>query len=337
MLVHAKPMKLKLIAGSQDYVGGGTQKDRYSLDEVIPVTCPLCGGTQSHPIYKEHGEVGVTRCTGCSLIYTSPRIKSPESIYWGEAAKYYEEARLIFEGKLRHHRDPNYRQELDAIERHKRTGRIMDVGCNLGMLLRIAVARGWTAVGVEPSPSLASLAVRHGFKVYNCFLHQVPAEEEASFDVVALSDVFEHITEPLEMLRQAQRFMKPGGILYVKVPNAKWSLLKQRLLAMLGQHPEQGLWDAYEHVVHYTDRTLRAMLEKAGLRVLEFSVEAPVQTPNWHELVGHYYQYPTPALVDWQRKLVRSTFYWMSGVERLLRGGSIGSFAPNVVAVAAKA
>jgi SAM-dependent methyltransferase len=210
----------------------------------------------------------------------------------------------------------------------------MDVGCNIGMLLRIAAKRGWTAVGVEPSQSLASLATRHGFKVHNCFLHEVPKEEEGSFDVVALSDVFEHISEPIEMLQQARRFMKPEGILYVKVPNARWSLLKQGLLGLLGQRPEQGLWDAYEHVVHYTDRTLRAMLERAGLRVVEFNVEAPVQTPNWHELVGHYYQYPTPWRLDWRRKFVRSFFYWISGPERLLRGGSIGYFAPNIVAVA---
>lgn len=327
---------MKLIAGSQDYVGGGTQKGHYSADEVVSVPCPLCGASEADRLYREHGEVGVARCRSCSLIYTSPRIKTPESIYWGDADVYYAEAKLIFAGKLPHHRDPNYRGELAKIERHRPGGRIMDVGCNLGMLLRLAVQRGWTAVGVEPSPSLAGLARKHGFKVHNCFLHEVPKEEEGSFDVVALSDVFEHITEPLEMLLQAQRFMKPDGLLYVKVPNARWSLLKQRLLALLGEHPEQGLWDAHEHVVHYTDSTLRAMLERARLRVVEMSVEPPVQTPNWHELVGHYYQYPTPLLVDWQRKLVRSSFYWLSGIERFLRAGSIGYFAPNLVAIAAR-
>jgi SAM-dependent methyltransferase len=328
---------MKLIASGQDYIRGGTQKDYYDESEVVHVPCPLCGRSEGDAVYKEHGAIGIKRCGSCGLIYTSPRIKSPESIYWGDTQTYYDEARLIFEGTKPHHRDPNYLCEIAAIERHKRPGRIMDVGCNMGMLLRLAVKRGWQAVGVEPSPSLAPLAQRHGFKVYNCFLRDVPRDEDQSFDVVALSDVFEHITEPLEMLAQASRFMKPDGVLYVKVPNARWSLLKQKLLGMMGRRPEQGLWDAYEHVVHYTDTTLTQMLARAGLRVVAMSVEPPVQTPNWHELVGHYYQYPTPWFVDWQRKTVRLGFYWLCGAERLLRRGSIGFFAPNLVAIATKA
>src|SRR5205823_6493736 len=128
----------------------------------------------------------------------------------------------------------------------------------------------------------------------NCFLHELPEQETRAFDVVALSDVFEHISQPGEMLRAAARALKPDGVLYVKVPNAKWSLFKQRMLAAAGRRPAHGLWDAYEHVVHYTDRTLRAMLSRHGFRVLTMSDALPVQTPNWHEHVGHYYQYPTP-------------------------------------------
>jgi 2-polyprenyl-3-methyl-5-hydroxy-6-metoxy-1,4-benzoquinol methylase len=72
----------------------------------------------------------------------------------------------------------------------------------------------------------------------------VPAEEHHSFDVVALSDVFEHITAPLQFLADAARLLKPDGILYVKVPNARWNLWKQGVLARLGKRPVQGLWDS---------------------------------------------------------------------------------------------
>src|SRR5262249_36838577 len=135
-------------------------------------------------------------------------------------------------------------------------------GC--GLLLRLALRRGWDAVGVEPSPSLSKLAARHGCPIHACFLHEVPASEHGSFYVVALSDVFEHSGEPIPFLQQAAKFLKPDGLLYVKVPNARWNLLKQKVLHMLSRQPSQGVWDSYEHVIHYTDRTLVQMLQRAG-------------------------------------------------------------------------
>jgi SAM-dependent methyltransferase len=196
---------------------------------------------------------------------------------------------------------------------------------------------GWTAVGVEPSPSLSRLGVEHfGLDVYNCFLNELPSRLDGSFDVIALSDVFEHISDPLAFLKETSRFLAPDGILYIKVPNARWNSFKQAMLRLAGKAPKQGVWDSYEHVVHYTDRTLAAMLEKAGYRSLKTTIGKPIQLPIWQELVGHYYQYPLPGLLDWRRRLGRSVFYWLSWPERLLRLGSIGWFAPNLVVVASR-
>lgn len=325
---------MKLVAESQDYVKGGTQKDSYAPDEVVEVPCPLCGGAERRPLYQEHGAVGVVECLGCSLIYTSPRLKHPEQVYWGDTAVYYDEARLIFEGKAAHHRDPNYLEELRLIERYKRPGRLLDVGCNTGMFLRMACRHGWDVAGVEPSPSLARLATKHGFPVHNCFVEDLPASQERSFDVITLTDVLEHVCAPVAFLEGLARFLKPDGILYIKVPNARWNLLKQRGLGLLGRRPERGLWDSYEHVVHYTDGTLRQMLRKGGFEPLRVTMGRPVQVPVWHELVGHYYQYPTPFLLDWKRQAVRSLAYRLAWLERLVRFGSLGCLAPNVIAVA---
>lgn len=327
---------MKIVAECQDYQKGGTQKNHYSVDEVTHVTCPLCGTDEPIPIYKEHGSIEVVRCKSCDLIYTSPRIHSPEEVYWGDADAYCDEARLVFEGKMPHHRDPNYLEEIRFCERFSEIGRFMDVGCNMGILLRLARKRGWETVGVEPSPSLSHLAQKHGYPVYNCFLHQVPETEFGNYDVVALSDVLEHISEPIQFLQTARRFFNMNGILYVKVPNARWNVFKQALLNMMGRRPDQGLWDSYEHVVHYTDRTLQKMLQTAGFRVDKLTFGRPVQTPVWHERVGRYFQYPSPFFLDWCRQAVRTLSYHAAKFEWILRFGSIGYLAPNLVAVARK-
>src|SRR4051794_24137449 len=157
----------------QDYARGGLQKYEYSAAEVIEVPCPLCGEERGKTLCTEYVSVGVKRCTNCSLIYTSPRIQEPEKVYWGDYDKYVAEARLIFSGKAGHHRDPNYLEELELIERHAPgRGRFMDVGCNMGMLLRLARSRGWDVLGVEPSPTLHRIATEQlGLPVHNCFLN----------------------------------------------------------------------------------------------------------------------------------------------------------------------
>jgi 2-polyprenyl-3-methyl-5-hydroxy-6-metoxy-1,4-benzoquinol methylase len=172
----------------------------------------------------------------------------------------------------------------------------------MGMLLRLAYERGWAGVGVEPSPSLAGLAREHfGLEVLNLFLGDVPASHNESYDVVALSDVFEHVSEPVEMLSDVARLLKPDGLLYVKVPNALFNIFKQRVSKIRGRVTQHGVWDSYEHVVHYTDSTLRRMLRKGGFRVLELHTAQPVQIPVWHHHVGHYFQYPSPVALDWRR------------------------------------
>jgi SAM-dependent methyltransferase len=326
---------MKLIKETQDYERAGTQRDEYTEDDVVIVPCPLCGSSGRVPVFTEHGALVISRCTGCSLLYTSPRLRSPEQVYWGQAESYYQEARLVFEGKAPHHRDPNYLEELRLIRRYQPTGRFLDVGCNMGMLLRQVRRLGWTAVGVEPSPTASKLARENlHLDVYNCFLDELPDREQHAFDVIALSDVLEHVVEPLEFLRQLDRWLAPRGVVYIKVPNARWNLFKQHVAAMFGHSPKQGIWEAYEHVVHYTDLTLRMMLDRAGFDVLRMTFARPVQVPVWHEYVGRYYQYPTPWRLDWKRQLGRSAFYWLAWPERVLRGGSVGSLAPNLIAVA---
>ena len=324
------------MSATADYTRGGTQKAVYTDADVVAVHCPLCHADDFDLLSTEYHSVAIVRCRACSLMYTSPRVIAPAEAYWGEYETFLEEARLIFDGSARHHRDPNYREELDMIESvSPGRGRLMDVGCNMGVLLRDARARGWTTVGVEPSPALHRIATEKlGLTVHNCFLDQVPASEHASVDVIALSDVFEHIPDPLAFLKTARLFLKPGGILYLKLPNARWNLLKQRMAGILGRRPDPGLWDSYERVVHYTDSTIAAMLEAGGFETVKVASGKPVQIPAWHRYVGHYYQYPSPWVLDWRRHLGRRFFYELGQMESRMRPGRVGAFAPNLVVLA---
>jgi hypothetical protein len=94
------------------------------------------------------------------------------------------------------------------------------------------------------------------------------------------------------------------------------------------------VFDSYEHVVHYSSRTLRTMVQAAGFEICHEGIARPVQIPVWHNWVGHYYQYPTPWILDWKRQTARAVLYWLSLGERALRFGTTGWLAPNIVVIA---
>ena len=324
-------------ATTEEYERGGRQRAVYRQEDVEEVACPFCNGKACERLYTERGVLGIVRCEACDLIYVSPRLRHPEEVYWGDVAKYTEEARLIFEGRAVHHRDRNYLDDLRVIERFKPTGTFLDVGTNMGFFLRHTRGRGWTVTGVDPSASLSQSArAKFGLDVRTCFLHEANFPD-AHFDIVTMTDVFEHISEPRSMLRDIRRILKSDGILFIKVPNGLLNVVKLRVLTRLGRLGMLDIFDSYEHVVHYSSRTLRRMLEGEGYRVRWQSIARPIQLPVWHNFVGQYYQYPSPWILDWKKQTARTLLYHVSRVESRLRGGEIGWLAPNIVVVAEKA
>jgi SAM-dependent methyltransferase len=183
-----------------DYEKGGKQKDSYSPEEVIGRNCPLCKSASYIEIYKERGAIGIVKCRNCGLIYTNPMAKEAEKNYWGDEKRYYEEARLIFEYGFSHHRDSNYSEDLKLIERIKPSGNFLDIGTNMGFFLRHTRGRKWNAVGIEPSPALSEMARKYfGLNVKTTYLDKAGFNEEY-FDVVTMTDVFEHVQEPGKIL-----------------------------------------------------------------------------------------------------------------------------------------
>ncbi len=105
---------------------------------------------------------------------------------------------------------------------------------------------------------------------------------------------------------------------------------------MLGRLKSMDIFDSYEHVIHYSQETLKKMLDKNGFMVIKTRIGRPVQIPVWHKYVGYYYQYPSPWVLDYKRQTGRSLLYFLSRLEFYLRGKNIGSLAPNIIVLAKK-
>lgn len=315
---------------------GGTQKEAYSESEVVCVPCPLCGGNYYKELHRERGALRIVRCLGCNLLYVNPRLKEPDKIYWGDANTYLNEAKLILEGKAKHHRDSNYRDDLELIYKYKPSGNFLDVGTNMGFFLRNARGRKWDLYGVEPSPPLSEIARRYfGLNVKTAFLENAGFESNF-FDVITMTDVFEHITEPKRVLAEIHRILKVEGVLFIKVPNGLFNLFKLFVFRLIRRLNYYDIFDSYEHVIHYSYKTIRSMLEKNGFAVVRMSIGRPIQIPVWHHYVGYYYQYPSPWLLDPIKQSFRNILYFLSLLEFRIRLNRIGYFAPNIIVIAKK-
>ncbi len=241
-----------------------TGRDRYfearerELEALVPtreVDCPLCGSGEHAPLFVKHGFTFV-RCRDCGLVFVNPQLEE------GVVLEEYRTAAtndLWFEVLTSERQQEldraKFGEVLDALEPYR--GKLLDVGCSIGLFLALAGERGWETRGLEPAPR----AREHAREAYGLDVRPEPLEEaglaERTFDAVVLLSVLEHATEPLGLLRECARVLRPGGALYVIVPNVE--SLACRVLGA-----QARTFDGRNHLVYFSPATLADALGRAG-------------------------------------------------------------------------
>jgi 2-polyprenyl-3-methyl-5-hydroxy-6-metoxy-1,4-benzoquinol methylase len=142
--------------------------------------------------------------------------------------------------------------------------RLADVGC--GYQARLAQAfldscAAMTLVDLKLDPALK----RHPkVQAIEGRLPQVLGRLKAgTFDAVLLNSVLEHLEEPLKTLKALQRALKPGGRLWVNVPNWRGKAALEFSAFKLGLSPAEEMED---HKMYYTPWQLWPLLTAAGFR-----------------------------------------------------------------------
>lgn len=224
------------------------------------VDCPVCGPGPSEPVTVARdlnlggpGSFRVVRCRLCGLMYLNPR-PTPEALASYYPSQYWAPPPA---GVKNLSVEAGIERAVQALRRLGRGGRVLDVGCGVGVLAAYLVQLGFDVVGIEPAEH-ACRAARSQFalQVHQGTLHDVSLAP-GTFDAVTFFDVLEHLPDPVADLRAARALLKPGGVVAAKVPNA--ASFQARLLR------RWWYWlDAPRHLFHFTPATLTRVLRAAG-------------------------------------------------------------------------
>lgn len=197
--------------------------------------CPLCGGQQFEELHHwpiEHRRnptrlaLSYWQCRcGLALLHPLPtvadwRAAASESDRGGDGTA-DQVSRTTGFARLRDtlHRWMFGSPEARLLQHTSRLishGRLLDVGCGAGELLREA-SRRFVCVGVEPHVRTAERARQAGFRVVSGTINtaDLPA---ATFDVVTMSATLQQAADPIRALQDANHVLRAGGVVAVRVP-----------------------------------------------------------------------------------------------------------------------
>jgi 2-polyprenyl-3-methyl-5-hydroxy-6-metoxy-1,4-benzoquinol methylase len=244
------------------------------------IHCAVCGAPMkaaiTHAFDTRFGidnNYSVIRCGHCGTEQTSP-VPTPEALkglyetyynFGGEKGTRYTRLRGLFLFS------PLYRAFLfldGDISFHscKGSGRLLDIGCNEGRGLRHYRHNGFIAEGLELNQTAASVARSQGFTVHTRTLEEF--QPVAAYDVAVLSNVLEHASDPIDMLRNVKRILKSGGQVWISCPNNQsW------LRSVFGRYWIN--WHVPFHLVHLSVNSVRRVLHDAGFQHITIRHETP--------------------------------------------------------------
>jgi len=274
--------------------------------------CPACGQTARQKVFAIQSSE-VFQCSCCGLRYLDPCL-SPDAManaYESDETLtelhdfhegYYDYGSLETGSKTRADFEKGLElagKGIDATAEKK----ILDVGFGNGFFLALARQRGWAVEGIDTSSKNVEMAK----KKFSLDLRRGDFEREIpdrpAYDAVAFWDVIEHIPDPKPVLQKVKRVLKPGGRALIAVPNDRnlLMIISSLLYKISAGAFRLGVNKLYflEHVSYYSPKTLNALFENNGFRMLDSFLTntdlAKYKLPLWEKLtagtllqIGHW-------------------------------------------------
>ena len=218
--------------------------------EGTPPQCAACASSRRAPFLEIQDGFGrpasLVRCRSCGLVQVAA-LPTPE-----ELDAYY--ANYSYDDPAAWEVSSATAASLAALVRrlepYRGQGRLLDVGCGAGAILRAFAGAGWSCQGTELSGVAADRLRAGGLVIHVGTLESLRAEL-GTYDVVVLSETIEHVRDPRGLLAGVPRLLRPGGALYLTTPHI--DSLSRRVLGAAWRPIEVP-----EHLFYFNRRSMAA-------------------------------------------------------------------------------
>ncbi len=218
------------------------------VQDIELFTCTNCG-------FGFHGPI--VACNHCGITYVD------ESISQKQISTYYEVAQDPLYFSEQPAREKTFRRYLRRLEKkYPQKGRLLDIGTNTGLFVKLARDQGWDAIGIEPN----KWAVDYAKKNYGVKIINQPFEKgvfaPGSFSVVTMWDVIEHFTDPVVELHKVLWYLSPGGLFAFSTVDPQSALAR-----IMGT---KWSWYMVMHRVFFNRTSANYYLKKTGFANVTF-------------------------------------------------------------------
>jgi 2-polyprenyl-3-methyl-5-hydroxy-6-metoxy-1,4-benzoquinol methylase len=184
--------------------------------------------------------------------------------------------------------DKPYYEKADdmLINRVPRNARnILSIGCGFPSTEAALVRPGRSVTAIPLDPIVGTLIASRGIEVTRSDFDGAFADlAGSSYDCILLSDVLQHLPDPVGILARAVKLLAADGELLISVPNCKYI----KLFRDQFPYPVFKKWTYASHYLHMVDRKrLTAWLRSVGIQDIahQYVVESP-RLRKWKDSFG---------------------------------------------------